>query len=273
VKSTANQSAFIALTAVIVCAMGIVIIHFMNLPYLDHQREGGTFLEKLRSSPPNEIGDTLAGIFGSLAFLAAAFAVFMQSFELKAQREELRLSRDQFREMAEAQQKQVSLMRAQGRIFEDEQEQRREDRAEKLLSQLLDAIPVGVKKAGVRTVWLLKTSPYSEKVVLQPWSPFKVDFEGDIGPYLSNLRGALERFLSYYEDDKLVFNAELDPENDERLAFLIEAVGSILQMQDKLSQAQRQRVANLEILELDTKLMQYQNYYFISRAKALGLPL
>jgi hypothetical protein len=44
----------------------------------------------------NEKGDTLAGVFGSLAFLAAAIAVFMQSRELNAQREELKQTRKQF---------------------------------------------------------------------------------------------------------------------------------------------------------------------------------
>jgi len=54
------------------------------------------------SSPPNEIGDTLAGIAGALAFLWIIITVMIQSQELRAQRAELKaqhtelkLSRDE----------------------------------------------------------------------------------------------------------------------------------------------------------------------------------
>lgn len=78
-----------------ICFIGLLGIHIGHLPYETKEVEVGTFFEKLQHLKPSEIGDTLAGIFGSLAFVAAAIAVVMQSFELRAQREELIATRDE----------------------------------------------------------------------------------------------------------------------------------------------------------------------------------
>ncbi len=85
----------IGLALALLCVIGY---ETGQIVYDDHVRKAGTFWTKLLSSPPNEIGDTLAGVFGSLAFAAAAVAVAMQSFELKAQRDELKQTRDVLRE-------------------------------------------------------------------------------------------------------------------------------------------------------------------------------
>ncbi|UWP92656.1 putative phage abortive infection protein [Aliiroseovarius crassostreae] len=67
----------------------------------------------LIKSPPNEIGDTLAGIAGALAFLWIIVTVQLQSKELKAQRLELKLARKEYAKMAEAQRDQVSTLSEQ----------------------------------------------------------------------------------------------------------------------------------------------------------------
>ena len=51
-------------------------------------------------SPPNEIGDTLAGIAGALAFLWIIVTVLLQAQELAAQREELKLTRKEYEKMS-----------------------------------------------------------------------------------------------------------------------------------------------------------------------------
>ncbi len=100
---------------------------------------------ELRTASPNEIGDTLAGVAGTLAFLWIVVTVWLQSQELAEQRKELKLTRDELegqkeatQAMAKAQAEQVRLLEVQGKIFIDEQKQRREDRAERLLEQLLE---------------------------------------------------------------------------------------------------------------------------------------
>ncbi len=64
----------------------------------------------LIKSPPNEIGDTLAGIAGALAFLWIIVTVQLQSRELRAQREELELARKEYAKMAEAQDVQSKVL-------------------------------------------------------------------------------------------------------------------------------------------------------------------
>lgn len=92
------------------------------------------------TSPPNEIGDTLAGIAGALAFLWIIVTVQLQSRELRAQREELTLAREEYAKMAEAQSAQVSVLERQKEIFEDEKRQRDEARAESELLEICEDI-------------------------------------------------------------------------------------------------------------------------------------
>lgn len=91
-------------------------------------------------SSPNEVGDTLAGFAGALAFIWLIATVWLQSQELAEQRQELREQRIATQEMAKAQEKQVGILAQQGAIFEDEQKQRNEARAHDLLVQRMNRI-------------------------------------------------------------------------------------------------------------------------------------
>lgn len=84
-------------------------------------------------SDPNEIGDTLAGLFSALAFVWIIVTVFLQSFELRAQRKE-------FREQREATQDMARAMDAQKRLLEAEKLQRQEDRTGRVLNRLLEGL-------------------------------------------------------------------------------------------------------------------------------------
>lgn len=106
-----------------------------------------TGLCRFWNSAPNEIGDTFAGLFGSLAFVWIIVTVLLQGRELAAQREELKLTRLEVQEqrkatqeVANAQDAQVDLLRAQGEVLLEEQSFRREEywaQQEEKLSTLL----------------------------------------------------------------------------------------------------------------------------------------
>jgi len=64
-------------------------------PSLVKQSHCPTKFGHFLSSPPNEIGDTLAGIAGALAFLWIIVTVMLQSQELKAQRLELKAQKEE----------------------------------------------------------------------------------------------------------------------------------------------------------------------------------
>ncbi|MEM7630430.1 MAG: hypothetical protein AAF227_00210 [Pseudomonadota bacterium] len=87
------------------------------LQYCDDDGACRSFWATVVTLPPNAIGDTLAGVFGSLAFVAAAIALVMQSSELSAQRKELQLTREEFAKMSEAQAQQVEIMEQQTRLL------------------------------------------------------------------------------------------------------------------------------------------------------------
>lgn len=127
-----------------------LFLTFVGIMALLFQKEDGEWSWRIWSfltSPPNEIGDTLAGIAGALAFLWIIVTVMLQSKELAAQRDELRLARKEFSRMADAQQQQVDLLVQQGSIFAEEQKQRAESRAEKVFEAKLKSIQVKITEA------------------------------------------------------------------------------------------------------------------------------
>ncbi|MGH1576624.1 hypothetical protein [Planktotalea sp.] len=91
----------------------------------------------LWNAPPNEVGDTLAGIAGTLAFLWIIVTVMLQSKELSEQRKELKLTRKEFERMAVAQEAQKKVADEQVAIFQLENRKKAEMEADALVFQLL----------------------------------------------------------------------------------------------------------------------------------------
>lgn len=72
----------------------LFIFFLYGTPYCEQQgQECVTKLSRLLESSPNEVGDALAGVASTLAFLWIILTVMMQSKELKAQRSELEMTR------------------------------------------------------------------------------------------------------------------------------------------------------------------------------------
>lgn len=106
----------------------------------------------LQTAPPNEIGDTLAGFAGTLAFVWLVVTVWLQATELREQRAE-------FKKMADAQSTQVEILLKQGEIFELEQKQRLEDRARLLLDAYLASVRKYISELQTHDVsvkWLFR---------------------------------------------------------------------------------------------------------------------
>ena len=87
-----NYSFLIIVLSVVLCAGGIGLFELGRVDYWDHEHKNGTFWGKLVSLPPNQIGDFLAGVFSSLAFIAAIAALWFQRSELELTRDELKKS-------------------------------------------------------------------------------------------------------------------------------------------------------------------------------------
>ncbi|MEP4979619.1 hypothetical protein [Ascidiaceihabitans sp.] len=212
---------------------------------------GISFFDRFLSSPPNEIGDTLAGVFGSLAFLAAAVAVVMQSFELAAQREELRLTRIEFEAQREATQEMAIAMKAQAEVFKDEMNSRAEYSAERLLDQYITGIinhTASEKSWG--SVWEhdggheIFSSPSSQSIFAtrNPWER-NLTLDDTI----------LQAAYSVYSFHKLVsewLEAKIEFNKGERktgYSKLLRYLNEIIALESKLSADQKQRLKNIDI--------------------------
>lgn len=85
----------------------------------------------------NEMGDALAGFFGSFAFLAAVLALIMQSRELAAQRSELQLTRQEYERNREATEKIAANAASQ---FQEMQKNRKDQTADRAKRDNLEAL-------------------------------------------------------------------------------------------------------------------------------------
>ncbi|GLQ33932.1 hypothetical protein GCM10007939_02150 [Amylibacter marinus] len=122
------------LVAILAGVLGFLQVCDSGHSFVEHCE---TNAMRFLNSPPNEVGDTLAGFAGALAFIWIIVTVGLQSKELAAQREELKLTRDEFSKMAASQSQQVDILKIQGDIFLDEQRQRKEAEQKDFLDELL----------------------------------------------------------------------------------------------------------------------------------------
>ncbi|MDO6727849.1 hypothetical protein Q4544_12985 [Cognatishimia sp. 1_MG-2023] len=96
--------------------------------------------EKFLSLKPNEMGDTLAGLFSALAFIGIITTVSMQAKELKAQRLELALTRLEFEGQKEATKDMARSLKAQADTSEGQLLRSNQDEAFELLQERLKKI-------------------------------------------------------------------------------------------------------------------------------------
>jgi hypothetical protein len=75
----------------------LIIVFLYGTPYCEEDKECVSKFSRLLESSPNEVGDALAGVASTLAFLWIILTVMMQSKELKAQRSELQMTRAEHR--------------------------------------------------------------------------------------------------------------------------------------------------------------------------------
>lgn len=98
-------------------------------------------------SRPNEVGDALAGFSASLAFVWIIVTVFLQTVELRAQREELKLTRAEFKEMSNSLQRQANAM-------DEEKSMYSEKRYHNLLNQEILSIIKDYNAMASRCIWV-----------------------------------------------------------------------------------------------------------------------
>ena len=137
-----------------------------------------------RGLAANEWGDFLAGVFAPVAFFWLFAAVWLQSLELKAQREELELTRDEMKEQRRVLSAQTEYVGAQTDILRREDEQRQTARQDDFFYEHIDDI-----------VSLLRHNPRC--LILN--HPHTTDFHHDVSKIRSrqDLEGFGNALLTY----------------------------------------------------------------------------
>ncbi|CAM3923049.1 hypothetical protein PHIN109289_16795 [Phaeobacter inhibens] len=213
----------------------------------------------LITSPPNEIGDTFAGIAGVLAFLWIIITVWLQSQELAAQREELAATRSELKLAREAQEQQVAVMKEQAEVFRGEQAQRREHRAKELLERRLEHIEAIMKRGSdPHLIFGLRKNGNSQ--------PERVDLSSGLTSEINTdvfLSRVIERFLqaSRHWRGQVANGWEVTNRKFEKSRFdkMAELLARVVEDSANLSEAEQER---LQAMQLDQFLVEIKWMYY-----------
>ncbi|WP_299618403.1 hypothetical protein [uncultured Tateyamaria sp.] len=132
--------------------IGTVIFAFLTIAFLQAGSVGPDSLsnwQALSMGDPNNVGDTLAGLAGSLALFWIIITAWQQSIELREQREIIADQRDIIREQKQetalqrvATQEMAQAMKLQSDVLKDERRFRDESRAAALFEQYLETLQI-----------------------------------------------------------------------------------------------------------------------------------
>ena len=215
-------------------------------------------LEEFLALKMNEQGDTLAGYFGSLAFALAAFAVFLQSRELAAQREELQLTRKAMEKQSKATQQMAKTMAIQAQIFEDEQLARDQSRVKELLGSLEESINLKLQKLSQDARWkfdldvpTIQGGVMRSSVSTAPLNDVGHGHMPSVVPY------AIKRIIDFSDllsGDTRKANLTGSPSDVSDYSDLLQDLEKILQLSDRLSAADQQYLRNCNFEEFSQEL-------------------
>ncbi|KAE9632405.1 hypothetical protein [Parasedimentitalea maritima] len=215
----------------------------------------------LLESSPNEFGDALAGVAGTLAFFWIIITVMLQGKELSAQRSELRSTRKELKLSREAQQKQVTALEAQADVFKLEQIERNELRAELLFTEKMRSLITEIGESSSKGLnWAFSNneifddhSSYGEihSLSLARYIDEREVIDEAILKFRKGLLGMHENLWDYVHqsvDYRL-------PEKTDYLTQIIEKIERIVAMQGDLSPSQQERLSRMRLREIATALL------------------
>ncbi|UVC08992.1 hypothetical protein IHQ71_28435 [Rhizobium sp. TH2] len=194
----------------------------------------------------NEWGDFMAGVFAPIAFVWLVTAVWIQSAELREQRTELQLTREEFvhqREVMKAQadeaRKQAEYIGTQTRILEDEEKRRK-------WADLDDLFRAEVNKL-VGLIWLHE-SPFNftheGAHVINVSAPDSVeDFE-----FVARIAAQLTS--QYAGNGVAKINTPITMNNPDRFDIVVAAVKSCQAKERQASPVMQVRAAALRLAEI-----------------------
>lgn len=189
-------------------------------------------INHLINAPANELGDTLAGVAGALAFIWLAVAVFLQRTELELQRQELRAQRGEWEKMSRS-------LDAQARVFEDEQREREEHRSDREFDAVLEVLGRQLWDAEERSYWFWEEALGINSITIFRDHP---TLSGD-----EKIRATM-RYVGDVADrvssQDVTYEQYPDREKYKRIS---EILADLVRLQEKMSRSGRCRAAELGI--------------------------
>tara|TARA_R110002074_G_scaffold132613_3_gene275990 strand:+ start:1141 stop:1941 length:801 start_codon:yes stop_codon:yes gene_type:complete len=197
------------------------------------------------ASSPNEIGDTLAGIAGILAFLWIIITVFLQS-------KELRTARQEYEKMADAQTGQLDLLEKQGKIFEREQEEREMASLARLTDELVTSLRWKIETSSIQ--WVGEDDGFQTGSVLSlsPWSPNgQTEFSNE--QFFQKFLRSAQEIASNLDQFEMRTPIAKHPKRF-KLQLIYHDLKVVLKHVDQLSNTERTRMSRLEMQKLKESL-------------------
>ncbi|MCI2394309.1 hypothetical protein [Aliiroseovarius sediminis] len=227
--------------------------------------EYATKWDYIKKAQPNEIGDTLAGVAGTLAFVWIVVTVWLQATELREQRQE-------FSRMATAQEAQTSVLEKQKEIFEDEKCQRDETRAEAELTEMVKQLGFIIKRIAEHDpdhaiqssyyFWLWDNSTRRSFEKMSSGREIKTGF--DRIAMLSDERAInlYCRRVAMFADEVNGISFPIDVTRNDLFfktgfRWLSEPLKDLHNIRDRLSSAQKFRLQRLGLLELEDNIARF----------------
>lgn len=190
------------------------------------------------SAPPNEIGDTLAGFAGALAFVWIIVTVMLQSKELEEQR---KATQDMARSMKE-----------QLKLLQEERKLRKQDQAADLLRALLVSLKGSIRRASEVRHWQKNVREHDggtkqSKTVARTVAPFSYVDQQDGRQLIASTTMHLRDFLSKIDtgDAWLLDKGK----SDERCRFsdIAGVIDEIEELRANLNAAEQKKLEDLEL--------------------------
>lgn len=205
------------------------------------------------ASSPNELGDTLAGLAGAMAFLWIIVTVWLQSHELSEQRHELQLTRQELQLTRKESTKMAASMEAQTNVFLEEQKQRIEARSDATVSAVIEEILYLATKDGLGNPKWERVQPESEIFMGEPSFRSLDFFPGDsleidfqfYRVFQVSLRYSISDIKNEIEIERIMSFPARPPE-------LLDArhrLFTIIAEQSKCSAAMRSRLRKIKLTE------------------------
>jgi hypothetical protein len=230
--------------------------------------DGRTRYVEFLGSPPNAIGDTLAGIFAPLAFIWIVVTVFLQSHELSEQKKELSLTRDELKLAREAQEAQLKVMQKQADIFDDEKMRRDEDAERRYIDRLIKSFVETIRYSEVLSMEIHPVlregngEHYLKKWTLVPLGALDMGFEAAFLLYSRMIINSATVLTELEGIEPLHFRHNADIDGARRTVFLEEI--SKLKYFCQEATAARQRSSTIETILLSHLNLEKLHFALVS---------